>query len=305
VPCFVMGSRGLSRRARRTISDDDVIWLDVEEPGVLSMAKVFAWWRTATVGADVFTHVAKVDDDTFINVPNLLSALAAAASAPHLCLGAFAHAGYRPDTFRMCGWSWGAGTGSWRRLKCDKRGFSEPFPFPLGALQILSSPLARAIGGSSEVRAFAVAANESESLRTRDSNEDVALGYWIRRVASRAGFNVTFSPVNGRAPNLGCFRDAGLYRNPRPDAVFIHRIKGGAGMGYVWRVVHDGQPHDPINCARDAAIELPKNALVFTPSFERRVRAGEVEVSFSQKTNKITMSFKRPKSAEKIFGGGG
>ena len=46
--------------------------LDVEEIGVLSVPKVFAWWRVAVSAGDRFTHFAKVDDDTFVHVPNFM-----------------------------------------------------------------------------------------------------------------------------------------------------------------------------------------------------------------------------------------
>ena len=49
--------------------------------------------------------------------------------------------------------------------------------------------------------------------------------------------NLTYLAINERAPNLGCFRNAGLYRNANPSHVVIHRIKGGEGMRYVWRTL--------------------------------------------------------------------
>ena len=74
----------------------------------------------------------------------------AAALAPTMPLvfGPMAHAGYRPETFRMCGWSWQRSQGNWRRQKCLSRGFSSIFPFPLGAMQLLSASLVRALGSS-------------------------------------------------------------------------------------------------------------------------------------------------------------
>ena len=55
---------------------------------------------------------------------------------------------------------------------------------------------------------------------------------------TRRELSVTYAAVNERATNLGCFRNAGLYRNPQPGAIVIHRIKGPAGLGYVWRECH-------------------------------------------------------------------
>lgn len=300
-PCFVLGSRGLAKRARKSLDGRDVVWLDVEETGILSISKCMAWWRAASRGAEAFTHIAKVDDDSFINVPNFLHALGqAAALAPTMPLvfGPMAHAGYRPETFRMCGWSWQANTAAWRKLRCAERGFSKPFAFPLGAMQVLSSPLAKTIGTSSAVQEFAVAANASHDLRARDSNEDVALGYWIARLAAERSLNVSYRMINDRAPNLGCFRNGGLYKQPQPDQILLHRIKGAGGFGYVWRMLHDGVAHDPLTCARDATVELPKNSFMFAPAFAGRIRNGSIALTFNQKTNKVVLTFNRQKLSD-------
>lgn len=307
--CFALGSRGLSRRAQKQYDGDDVMWLDVAEIGVLSIPKVIAWWRSAASVMSQFTHAAKVDDDTFLNVPNLLHAVgvehARLSTRPQsaLCFGPLAHAGYSPSLFRMCGWSWQRSIGSWRRQKCAQRGFSPPHPFPLGALQLLSRNLVTALGTSEAVRQFAAAADANVELRKRESNEDVAIGYWIATLAADPThpLNVSYSNINDRAPNLGCFRNAGLYRNPTRSHIVVHRIKGAAGHGYVWKVLH-GLPHEPIACVKAADIEVKRASLLFTPSFEARVRAGTAAVHFDQKTNQLSMTFGRPQSAADIPG---
>ena len=38
--------------------------------GILSMHKVFMFWQAAAMGASKFTHAAKVDDDSYLHVPN-------------------------------------------------------------------------------------------------------------------------------------------------------------------------------------------------------------------------------------------
>ena len=292
--CFVLGEHGLSRRARRSLDAPDVIWMDVEETGILSIPKCFEWWRTASRTASQFSHIAKVDDDTFVHVPKFMHALGEAVHrVPEpLVFGPMAHAGYRPHTFRMCGWSWQKSRRAWHQLKCGERGFSALFPFPLGAMQVLSSGLAHDIGTWSAVHRFVAAANASSDLRQRESNEDVALGYWIAEHAARQRANVSYVMINDRAPNLGCFRDGGLYRRPRAEHIVIHRVKGAEGMTYVWRQLHDGASHDPLTCARDASIELPRNSFLFQPAFASRVRNGSVELTFNQKTNKVSIVFK-------------
>ena len=291
LPCFALGSRGLSHRDKLQLDAKDVLWLDTKDAGILSMHKVFMFWQAAAMGASKFTHAAKVDDDSYLHVPNLLAELTLRASAEHLVLGGLAYSGYNPSIFRMCGWQWQRGHGAHRARKCRERGFSQPFPFPLGALQVLSRSLFSAVGTSPEVLAFAIAANASDDLRKRESNEDVALGYWLTRLASQRKLNVTFAGVNSRATNLGCFRNGGLYRNPQHDAIVIHRIKGAAGLVYVWRVLQGNEPFDAINCARASATELPRNSFIFQPSFLQRVRAGKAHVTFDPKTNRVAMIF--------------
>jgi hypothetical protein len=122
----------------------------------------------------------------------------------------------------------------------------------------------------------------------------VALGYWISRLQAGAPFlNVSFASVNERVPNLGCFRNGGLYRQPTGREVVIHRVKGAAGMAYVWRRLHNETAHDPLICARDAEIELPRGSLVFRPDFMARVRSGTVTLEFDQKSRLLKMHFAR------------
>ena len=94
------------------------------------------------------------------------------------------------------------------------------------------------------------------------------------------------------------FRNGGLYRQPLPRHIVIHRIKGAAGMGYVWRRLHDGAAHDPVECARQAEIELPRQALVFSPLFQARLKAGTASISLDQKTNRMQMRFGRAPAGE-------
>ena len=229
-----------------------------------------------------------------VHVPNLLRDLArASADTPHLCYAPLAHAGYNPSTFRMCGWSWQDSVRPWKARGCAARGMVPPFPFPLGAFQLLSRPLVQALGSSADVAAFASAANASGFQRTRESNEDVALGYWLWRLRQLHRFNISFVGINARATNLGCFRNGGLYQQPKSNAIVIHRIKGAAGMTYVWTLLHDGLPHDAIRCARDAEIELPKGAFVFDKRVQQQIREGEITLDFDQKTNMLSMRFNK------------
>ena len=57
-----------------------------------------------------------------------------------------------------------------------------------------------------------------------------------------------------RGSNLGCYKNSGLYFNPRNDSVVIHYVKKPLGMMYLWEVLHDGLPHNPRTCKRVAGV---------------------------------------------------
>ena len=292
--CFVLGERGLSRRARRSLDAPDVIWMDVEETGILSIPKCFEWWRTASRTASQFSHIAKVDDDTFVHVPKFMHAL---GEAVHKC----------PSRSSLARWRT-LGTGHIRSAcvagpgrRAAGRGISS------NAVSVASRRSSRSLSARCKccraawrttlargVPSIALwplptrAATCASARATRTSRS--VTGSLSTLPGQRA--NVSYVMINDRAPNLGCFRDGGLYRRPRAEHIVIHRVKGAEGMTYVWRQLHDGASHDPLTCARDASIELPRNSFLFQPAFASRVRNGSVELTFNQKTNKVSIVFK-------------
>ena len=95
LPCFALGSRGLSHRDKLQLDAKDVLWLDTKDAGILSM-QMFMFWQAAAMGAPKFTHAAKVDDDSYLHVPNLLAEL---TTFQDTSLGGLAYSGYNPSTF--------------------------------------------------------------------------------------------------------------------------------------------------------------------------------------------------------------
>ena len=59
-----------------------------------------------------------------------------------------------------------------------------------------------------------------------------------------------------------------------------------------------GVAHDPLTCARDATVELPKNSFMFAPAFAGRIRNGSIALTFNQKTNKVVLTFNRQKLSD-------
>ena len=119
--CFLIGQRDLPQRRRRAVAAEaarhgDIFMLDVADRVVLTLPKTFGWWQAAALllapaaaeGASSPLWVAKVDDDSFVHLPNLEADLRLLHCAPHLHYGHLAFTGYNPAIWRMCGWSWQA-----------------------------------------------------------------------------------------------------------------------------------------------------------------------------------------------------
>ena len=77
----------------------------------------------------------KVDDDSFVHLPNLEAGLRRLHCHPHLYLGSFARCGYDPVRLTKCGFSW-TGSGNYHRYGCQARGAEPPTLFALGAVQV-------------------------------------------------------------------------------------------------------------------------------------------------------------------------
>ena len=129
VVCFLVGRDGLSKARARSLEAEaalhrDILLLDVADRVVLSLPKTFGWWQAA---AALVAHgtavrwVAKVDDDSFVHLPNLEAGLRRLHCHRHLYLGSFARSGYDPVRLAKCGFSW-TGSDNYRRYGCQARG---------------------------------------------------------------------------------------------------------------------------------------------------------------------------------------
>ena len=143
VVCFLIGRDGLSKARARSLEAEaalyrDVLLLDVADRVVLSLPKTFGWWQAAAAliaQGTAVRWVAKVDDDSFVHLPNLEAGLRRLHCHPHLYLGSFARCGYDPVRLAKCGFSW-TGSGNSRRYGCQARGAEPPTLFALGAVQV-------------------------------------------------------------------------------------------------------------------------------------------------------------------------
>ena len=237
------------------------MWLPQTADGCyLTASKVHDWWRHAA--SLRVAHIAKVDEDSFVHVPNLEEEVRRLHCVRLLNYGAGAFAGYHPTRYNMCGFSW-RGAGSYNKYGCAKGGAHPAFPFMMGGLQLLSLPLAAHLGGSRAVGEF-VARSDAEvdygrlaaSAGKLTINDDVMVGFWMAD-AQRRGLlpNVSYVFINERAKNVECDvadcakRSAcSLYGVPSNRSVLVHNLKGALMQPYTWAVVRGDAAHDAVAC---------------------------------------------------------
>ena len=218
--CFLIGRIGVSLETLALLDAEskengDVLWLPNATDAGVPTIKGYHWWKTAArllppmAGYPGQRIAAKVDDDSFLHVGNLVADMKRMHCSDHLHYGSMAYTGYDPSIWKLCGWSWQPHGVNYRKERCARRGAYPPFPFMNGVLELLSAPLVQYVARSAEVGAFVgraeravqarIAAGWGMSLkrgqrgpRVWRQNEDVALGYWLSRAERKGQFNVTW-----------------------------------------------------------------------------------------------------------------
>jgi hypothetical protein len=289
VACFVIGRNGTKERDRARMDQEarikgDLIFLPHVRDGdgpFVTISKLHAWFRLACellglisrgdplrsnspravlggYGAALthgVRHIAKVDDDTFLNLPVLTRELDSLHCWRSLYFGNLAFAGYNPVSFLKCGFDYSAKGGRYRRYACwnesNPHGAAHPpFPWTSGALMLASTPLVVRIAAAPEIGEFVERSklNHARLGRVSSTDEDVAMGFYISRFHRARLANVTYVRVNERLTNLGCGRNSGLYKPPKNRSVGIHFVKNAGGMAYVWSLLVHGMPHNKTRC---------------------------------------------------------
>lgn len=220
----------------------DVAWNESRLRGpVLSLA---AWLELATRQFSASAFVAKMDDDAYLHVPDLVALLRAIESTPShtsfTYLGPMSWFHWHPNIFERSGFGWYFGesykTGAFCRNataaeeRCGNAGCGGcvgPFPFASGFLVVLSTPLATELAASPVLRRDLRALRATATIVNRFGNptekvmEDIWLGSLIhRRPPSQPVRYVALSEVYG--PELVSDR-WGL--RLRQSALLVH-IKG-------------------------------------------------------------------------------
>lgn len=218
----------------------------------------------------------RTDDDSVLHLPLLEAALSSVSCLAHAYMGAFAFSGYDSRRLANCGFSW-FGPAAYARYGCRERGAHPPVPFALGQLQVLSSPLVRALAASDAVNAFAstAEARAHEMFRLgNDGFEDTVLGLLLARAVEpslplaaalgTAGHETArASPhaivrvnIGSRAwHNLGCMSLTGMFRQPSRSSMVVHGVRSSSAMAYVHRLL--GGPRS----AGEGAVTSTQDAL--------------------------------------------
>lgn len=178
---------------------------------------------------------------------------------PYLYYGSFAYSGYNPITFTKCGFDYGAGGGRYRRYKCadgsgEHGAAHPPFPWTSGAVMLASTPLIVRIASDGAIGRFVARSADPMGPHQpgmkpgHNTDEDVAMGFWISRFHRASLARVSYVRINERLTNLGCARSSGLYRAPRNRSVGVHFVKSAGGMAYVWGMLVRGERHNVTRC---------------------------------------------------------
>jgi len=250
--CFVIGRRSVSSRSLPALDTEadthgDIFFLAHTFDGctrMVTIAKAFAWWQAAerAVRGTAVRFVAKVDDDSFVNLPILALKLRPLAACSHVYSGVMPMAGYRPLAYLKCGFSW-RNHGAWKKYNCAAAGAHPPFPFALGQLEILSSSVVSKLASSAEATEFAVRAGPSAV------DEDAALGFVLNKLHETRVVNLTYASMRiASASNFACHGGNGLYRPPQNSSVVVHYLKKPSWMHYVWSVVNGSRGYSEAEC---------------------------------------------------------
>ena len=214
---------------------------------------------TGPLGASV-RHIAKVDDDTFIHLPVMQSDLDSLHCVNNLYYGIFSHSGYNPITFTKCGFDYGPAGGRYRRYNCANAtgkahgAAHPPFPWTSGALMLASTPLIVRLASDPAIGEFVrrsadpTLPHQPDMKPGHNTDEDVAMGFWLSRFHRSAVAPITYVRINERLTNLGCRMHSGLYRPPRNHSVGSHFVKSAGGMEYVWGLLVNGDKHNVTKC---------------------------------------------------------
>jgi len=194
----------------------------------------------------------KTDDDVYLHVPRLAFNLRNLYQEnPNVYAGAIMWGSFVPESFQVCGithMSRDKALSNFKANDCSARGAKGPFPFAIGALEILSVPVAKYLvqpGGEPEQF---VQRGVSDTEQRWKHGEDMALGMWV----DQAKFNATaiafgWSHVHDLCGE--CRDKTQFWRPVTEDSVAVH-VKGHQMSETNFYQVHEKMKECDSKCVR-------------------------------------------------------
>ena len=273
--CFVIGSVGVADLASLDSEADhlgDLHFVQARE-GVLRTSKVFLWFLAAARVAlvmqvsNTLEWVGRVDEDTFVHLPSLSAELDRYRCAPYVCYGAMAFTSLDPQYPNRCRLSWRVTGNEGKQVEMHpilvQRGCQPLFPFPLGALQVLSAPTLRQLASTRGLHDYMNLTDRRQDAINKtlypralaNEIEDHAVGYWLA-VAQRENSRFRIRYVNAEPGSVRLVHNRPVHAcTPGPNGIFdgdgsnswrqvvaIHPLKEACGLAYVWQQLIMAQP---------------------------------------------------------------
>jgi hypothetical protein len=235
--------------------------------------KQFAFFDFASTALPGVAFVGKVDDDTAVNLRELLPLLVQTHCLRYSFTAAINWAALIPkDSYagtrgERCGFAWYAQkaldnfgqssgtphTSGWVRA-CDESGAVPPFPYGTGAGYIFSAPLLRWVTKDERVRRWvAEARGASRDEWQWQKYEDTSTGYWL----TYADETVHYVNIGRWVHDFQCHPDGAsqaqggtLYRPASPSSLLVHNLKHW-GFHAAFELMQQGAGYDHQRCVRD------------------------------------------------------
>ena len=230
--CFLLSTRGPAEQVaslrREAGRQQDLLLLDVRESATLTpqqarlagfhhirhghcVFKNWAWFRHAAASWPRVPWVAKVDDDTLVNLPPMLSLLRSLGCHSQVFLGPMQWTSWLSSLPAIgirslpCGYSTGGLLGALKFLSrplttlfnaapsvmqpCDALGAAPPFPFALGGGYVFSGPLLRRLANSTAVAEWVDAASVARPAVDPQVIffSDTTVGLWLSLLLAEGG----------------------------------------------------------------------------------------------------------------------
>ena len=217
------------------------------DSGGTSGLKTLPWWRHAAFMLPAAQWVGKADDDTLLNLPNLLPRLPALPSPVALfgtinwaCYSARRYKHERSSPRVSCGRTKFAQSQHPGEPSGLARTYEGPYQFAFGWFYAMPRALVVRLAECDYARQFHHSALHATAEPFFRKEDDPMNGHWLHKCLNATGERVQPLPSLGPrvASNMACMSNTGLYRRPHNKSVIIHFLKSSSAMNYAVSVLH-------------------------------------------------------------------